>query len=259
MRRLEVIGIEGLPEIREGDDLVALFFDALHEMGMELEDGDAIVITSKIIAKSEGQVVSLSDVEVSEEAKRLAAETGKDPRIVQLILNETRELVRVGMKMIIVETRHGFVCANAGVDESNVGMGKAVLLPRDPQASAAQLRREIEERSGRRISVLVSDTFGRAFREGVTGICIGVSGLPALLDRRGERDRFGKVARITREAIADEICAAANLVMGEFSEGIPITIVRAHGLTGALSSEREREHESGIEEVLLTRDKDLFR
>ena len=257
-RRLEVIGIEGLPEIREGDDLVTLFMDALDEMGMEIEDGDAIVFTSKIISKSEGRVVSLSELQVSEEAMKIARATEKDPRIVQLILDEARELVRVARNMIIVETRHGFVCANAGVDESNVGEDMAVLLPEDPQASAAQLRREIEERSGKKVAVLVSDSFGRAFRDGVTGICVGVSGLPALLDQRGELDRFGKVARITKEAVADEVCAAANLVMGEFSEGIPIVIVRGvHELV--LERRSESEPESGIKEVLFSKEEDLFR
>ncbi len=250
-RRLEVIGIEGLPEIREGDDLVALLLDAIADMGITIEDNDAIVITSKIISKSEGRVISLSDVHVSEEAAKIAADTDKDPRIVQLILDESRELVRVGRNTIIVETRHGFVCANAGIDESNVEAGKAVLLPEDPQASAVRLRHAIEERTGKCVSVLVSDTFGRAFRNGVTGICIGVSGIPALLDRRGEIDRFGKVARITKEAVADEVCAAANLVMGEFSEGIPIAIVRG--------IEVLKRCESDIRDVLFTREEDLFR
>ncbi len=251
-RRLEVIGIEGIPEIRAGDDLVALFLNAAAEMGVSIEDNDAIVITSKIISKSEGRVVSLSEVQVSEEAMKIAVDTDKDPRIVQLILDEARELVRVERKIIIVETRHGFVCANAGIDESNVEADKAVLLPEDPQASAVRLRRAIEERTGRSVSVLVSDTFGRAFRNGVTGICIGVSGIPALLDRRGEIDRFGKIARITKEAVADEVCAAANLVMGEFNEGIPVAIVR--GTESVL-----KRCESDIREVLFSHEEDLFR
>jgi coenzyme F420-0:L-glutamate ligase/coenzyme F420-1:gamma-L-glutamate ligase len=151
---------------------------------------------------------------------------------------------------VIVESKHGFVCANAGVDESNVEEGKAVLLPKDPQRSAQQLKKEIEARSGRAIAVLIADSFGRAFRDGVTGICVGVSGIPALVDRRGEEDRFGKIAQITKEAIADEICAAANLVMGEFKEGIPIAIVR-----GLLLERCERD----IKELLFSREDDLFR
>lgn len=247
---LEILGVKGLPEIREGDDLTALFFDTLEKNGLCLEDDDAIVFTSKIISKSEGRVVALSDVKTSDEAKRIAEETEKDPRIAQLILNEAKEVVRVERNIIIVETMHGFVCANAGIDESNVEEGKAVLLPENPQSSVSRLKKEIEARSGKEVSVLTSDTFGRAFRDGVTGICVGVSGIPALLDRRGELDRFGKIARITKEAIADEVCAAANLVMGEFSEGIPVAIVR--GL-------RLKQRDSNIEDVLFHRANDLFR
>lgn len=247
---LEITGIDGLPEIKEGDDLTSLFFNALKEKRMTLEDHDAIVFTSKIISKSEGRVVDFSDVKVSEDAERIAKETEKDPKIVQLILNEAKEIVRMMKNHIIVETEHGFVCANAGVDESNVEEGKAVLLPKDPQKSAEWLKKEIEAGSGKEISVLISDSFGRAFRDGVTGACIGVSGIPALLDRRGEVDRFGKIAKITKEAIADEICAAANLVMGEFKEGMPIVLVRG------LKLERS---ESNIKEILFKKKDDLFR
>jgi len=247
---LEIIGVKGIPEIRAGDDLTAIFFDALEKNDLCLESGDAIVFTSKIISKSEGRVVDLVEVKAGNEAERIAAETEKDPHIVQLILNETREIVIVKQNNIIVETKHGFVCANAGIDESNVEEGKAVLLPEDPQSSVSQLRQEIEARSGKEVSVLTSDSFGRAFRDGVSGICVGVSGVPALLDRRGERDRFGRIAMITKEAIADEVCAAANLVMGEFNEGIPVAIVR--GL-------RLKQSDSNIEDVLFHRANDLFR
>jgi len=248
--RLEIIGVGGLPEIKEGNDLTRLFLDAVEEGKLELEDGDAIVFTSKIMAKSEGRVVDLSGVRVSGEAERMAKETEKDPRIVQLVLSEAKAIVRMMRKHVIVETKHGFVCANAGVDESNVEEGKAVLLPKDPQKSARLLKDGIEERSGKAISVLISDSFGRAFRDGVTGICIGVSGIPALVDRRGEEDRFGKIAEITKEAIVDEICAAANLVMGEFKEGVPIAIVRG------LKLER---CERDIQELLFNKEDDLFR
>ena len=248
--RLELIGIAGLPEIKQGDDLTRLFLDAVNEQKVDLEDGDVIVFTSKVVSKSEGRVVDLASVQVSEEAERIARETDKDPRIVQLVLDESNRIERMMRNHIIVESKHGFVCANAGVDESNVEEGKAVLLPNDPQRSARQLKTELEARSGRAIAVLIADSFGRAFRDGVTGVCVGVSGIPALVDRRGEEDRFGKIAEITKEAIADEICAAANLVMGEFKEGIPIVIVR--GLT------LER-CERDINELLFSREDDLFR
>jgi coenzyme F420-0:L-glutamate ligase/coenzyme F420-1:gamma-L-glutamate ligase len=248
--RLEIIGIDELPEIKEGDDIAHLFLDALEAKNVKLKDGDAIVITSKIISKSEGRVVDLSDVRASREAERIAQEMEKDPKIVQIILEEAKEIVRMANKHIIVETKHGFVCANAGVDQSNVEEGKAVLLPEDPQKSAYKLKEEIEARSGKEISVLIADSFGRAFRDGVTGICIGVSGIPALLDRIGEEDRFGRISRITKEAVADEICAAANLVMGEFRESIPIAIVRGLALERC---------EGEIQELLFKREDDLFR
>lgn len=248
--RLEIIGIDGLPEIRAGDDLTRLFLEALEAKNLQLENGDAIVFTSKIISKSEGRVVDLASVHVSSEAQRIAEEIDKEPQIVQLILDEAKEIVRKRDKHLIVETKHGFICANAGVDQSNVEEGKAVLLPRDPQKSAHKLREDIEARTGKRVSVLISDSFGRAFRDGVTGICVGVSGIPALLDRRGEEDRFGKIARITKEAVADEICAAANLVMGEFLESIPIVLVRGLALEPC---------EGGIEDLLFRREVDLFR
>jgi coenzyme F420-0:L-glutamate ligase/coenzyme F420-1:gamma-L-glutamate ligase len=247
---LEILGIDGLPEIREGDDLARLLLEAVKEQQVGLEDGDVIVVTSKIVSKSEGRVVDLSDVCVNGEAERIAAETDKDPRIVQLVLDESHAIVRRMKNHVIVETKHGFVCANAGVDESNVAAGKAVLLPRDSQRSAQQLRREIEERSGRTIAVLIADSFGRAFRDGVTGVCVGISGISALIDRRGEEDRFGKIAEITKEAIADEICAAANLVMGEFKEGVPIAIVRGLHLERC---------EGDIQELLFSKEEDLFR
>lgn len=249
---MEIIGIAGLPEVNEGDDLTRLFLDAVRDKRLELEDGDVIVFTSKIVAKSEGRVVDLTDVRVSGDAERIASETEKDPRIVQLVLNEAKAIVRLRGNHIIVETKHGFVCANAGVDESNVEDGKAVLLPKDPQKSAQGLKNEIEARSSKAksVSVLISDSFGRAFRNGVTGICIGISGIPAMVDRRGEEDRFGQIARVTQEAIADEICAAANLVMGELAEGVPIAIVRG------LELERCK---SDIQELLFSREDDLFR
>jgi coenzyme F420-0:L-glutamate ligase/coenzyme F420-1:gamma-L-glutamate ligase len=248
--RLELIGIAGLPEIKKGDDLTRLFLDAVNEQALNLEDGDVIVFTSKVVSKSEGRVVDLSSVQVSEEAERIARETEKDPRIVQLVLDESKGIERMMRNHVIVESKHGFVCANAGVDESNVEEGKAVLLPNDPQRSARQLKKELEARSGRTIAVLIADSFGRAFRDGVTGICVGVSGIPALVDRRGEEDRFGKIAEITKEAIVDEICAAANLVMGEFKEGIPIAIVR-----GLMLERCERD----IKELLFSKEEDLFR
>lgn len=223
---LKIIGVERIPEVKESDDLVGLLLDALYKMNLSLEDDDIIVFSSKIISKSEGMVVDLDDVEVTEVAKVLAKKTGKDERVVQLICDEANEIVKVGRDFILTETRHGFVCANSGVDESNVGLGKAILLPRFAKDSARSLRNEIFRRTSIFTPVLISDSVGRAFRDGIIGTCIGISGISPILDRRGEIDRFGKKVKITKVGIADELCAAANLVMGEFLEGVPIAIIR---------------------------------
>ncbi|MHC1635936.1 MAG: coenzyme F420-0:L-glutamate ligase [Candidatus Methanospirareceae archaeon] len=249
---MEIIPVRGIPEIKEGDDLVKIFFEGLKATGVTLEDDDIIVFASKIVAKSEGRVVELSSVVPSEEAKKIARELGKDARVVQLILEETREIVKIRRGIIITETKSGHICANAGVDESNVEEGKAILLPKDAQRSAVKLREGIERESGKRVSVLVADSCGRPFRAGVVGTCIGVSGMRPLLDRRGEEDRFGKILRITKVAVADEICAAANLIMGEAKEGIPIVIVRGLRL-------RSKGEEGDIKEIFFSKEEDIFR
>jgi coenzyme F420-0:L-glutamate ligase/coenzyme F420-1:gamma-L-glutamate ligase len=223
---VEIIGIHGIPEVKEGDDLVSLFLDAIDRMGLCLEGGDILVLSSKIVSKSEGRVVDLASIHAGEEAKELAAKTGKDARIAQLILDEASEIIRTGTDFVVTESKQGFVCANAGVDESNVDHGKAVLLPKSPNDHARTISRGMERRTCKFTPVLISDSIGRAFRDGVVGTCIGVYGINPILDRRGERDRFGKIAKVTKVGIADEICSAANLVIGEFQEGIPITIVR---------------------------------
>jgi len=248
--KVEIIGLEGIPEIREGDDLVSISLGGVKSTGLTLEDEDILVITSKIISKSEGRLVELSDVEVTKEALKLARETDKDERIAQLILDESAEIIKIQNNLIITESRDGMVCANVGIDESNVDHGMAVLLPLSPQKSARSLRKGIEDKTGKRIALLLSDSIGRPFRDGIVGSCVGVSGLHPIIDRRGEVDRFGKVSRITKVGLADEICSAANLVMGEFTEGIPIVLVRG------LSFET---CESEVRDMVFDRDSDIFR
>ncbi|MDY6958249.1 MAG: coenzyme F420-0:L-glutamate ligase [Halobacteriota archaeon] len=248
--KVEIFGLEGIPEIREGDDLVGISIEGLKRTGLTLEDGDIIVITSKIVSKSEGRLVDLSSVEVTREASKLARETDKDERIAQLILDESMEIIKIKNNIIITESRDGMICANVGIDESNVDHDKAVLLPLSPQKSARSLRKGIEDKTGKRIALLLSDSIGRPFRDGIVGSCVGVSGLPPVVDRRGEVDRFGKVTRITKVGLADEICSAANLVMGEFTEGIPIVLVR--GITFESC-------ESEVSDMIFDRDSDLFR
>ena len=222
---LRVIPVEGLPEVVEGDDLGAMIAGAAR-----LEDGDVVVVAQKAVSKAEGRVVRLAEVEPSPRARELAAD--HDPRQTEVILREAARVVRTRPPLIIAETRHGFVCASAGVDASNAPeLETVVLLPLDPDASAGRLRARLRELTGREVSVIVSDSFGRAFRTGITGVAIGVAGLRPLLDLRGQRDRAGYELRVTVIAVADEIAGAAELVMGKTSR-VPAAIVRGLSLAG---------------------------
>jgi coenzyme F420-0:L-glutamate ligase / coenzyme F420-1:gamma-L-glutamate ligase len=233
---IRVLPVEGIPEVQEDDDLAALLDEAA-----ELEEGDVLVVAQKVVSKAEGRVVRLDEVEASERAAELAAD--RDPRELEVVLREARRLVRVRPPLVIAETRHGFVCASAGVDHSNTGRaGTLVLLPLDPDASA----RRLSERLG--VAVIVSDSFGRPFRLGTTEVAIGIDGIPALLDLRGLRDSAGYELRTTVIAVADEIAGAAELVMGK-TEGIPAAIVRGLDLPG----------DGNARELVMPAERDLFR
>jgi coenzyme F420-0:L-glutamate ligase/coenzyme F420-1:gamma-L-glutamate ligase len=211
--------VVGLPEIQEGDDLAALVAAAV-----ELEDGDVVVLAQKVVSKSEGRVVRLADVEPSATARELAGE--EDPRRIEVILREAARVVRVRPPLVIAETRHGFICASAGVDSSNAPEpGTLVLLPQDPDASARWVRERLRELTGREVAVLITDSFGRPWRQGTTDVALGAAGLQVMLDLRGRRDRVGYELHYTMIAVADEIAGAAELVMGK-TDGIPAAIVR---------------------------------
>jgi coenzyme F420-0:L-glutamate ligase / coenzyme F420-1:gamma-L-glutamate ligase len=219
---LQLTGVAGLPEIRPGDDLAALIGAAA-----ELEDGDILVVAQKVVSKAEGRIRVLADVQPGERARRYAQELQADARVVQVILGESVRVVR-DERVLIVETRHGFVCANAGVDHSNVpGEDAVTLLPEDPDASAARLREGLQELTGRTLAVIVADTFGRPWRMGIVNVALGVAGAPALVDYRGRPDDFGKELTATVVAVADEIACAAGLVMGK-SERVPVAVVRGY-------------------------------
>jgi coenzyme F420-0:L-glutamate ligase/coenzyme F420-1:gamma-L-glutamate ligase len=224
---LRVIGVGGLPEVRPGDNLAALIAEAAAGQGTPLEAGDIVVVTQKVVSKAEGRTVVLADVEAGPDAVRLAAETEKDPRLVELILRESRRIVRRAGPVLITETRHGFVCANAGIDASNVGLGIVSLLPEDPDRSAAAIRDGLREGTGLELPVVISDTFGRAWREGHTNVAVGLAGMALFADYVGRTDPHGYELRVSSLAVADELAAAAELVMGKLS-GVPVAIVRGY-------------------------------
>jgi coenzyme F420-0:L-glutamate ligase / coenzyme F420-1:gamma-L-glutamate ligase len=233
---IAVIPVEGIPEVREGDDLAALIGGAA-----ELEDGDVLVVAQKVVSKAEGRVVRLDDVEPSAQAQDLSAD--RDPRELEVILREAVRLVRTRPPLVIAETRHGFVCASAGVDHSNTpGPGTLVLLPADPDASARRLSDSLG------VPVIISDSFGRPFRQGTTDVAVGVAGLTPLLDLRGARDAAGYELRTTVIAVADEIAGAAELVMGK-TAGIPAAIVRGLELAG----------DGSARDLVMPAERDLFR
>jgi coenzyme F420-0:L-glutamate ligase/coenzyme F420-1:gamma-L-glutamate ligase len=219
--------IPGIPEIRHRENLAKRIGDSAQEAGIAFENGDILVIAQKIVSKAEGSFVRLTTVTPSPQALAIAARLKKDPRVVEVVLQESRRIVR-SEHVLIAETRHGFVCANAGVDHSNVPGGEVVtLLPRDPDRSAKKLAAVLRKRTGKRLAVIISDTFGRPWRLGLTNVAIGASGLPVLLDLRGTKDRHGKPLTATILAVADELAAAAGLLMGK-SEGMPVVIIRGY-------------------------------
>ena len=239
---ISIIPVSGLPEIRRDDDLAAMVVDLV-----ALEDRDVVVLAQKAVSKVEGRVVRIDSYEASAKAIELAGDE-RDPREVEAILREAKRIVRERGPLVIAETRHGFVCASAGVDHSNAPEpGLLVLLPLDPDASARGFRERVRELTGRDVGVVVTDSFGRPFRQGTTDVAIGVAGIPALLDLRGTTDRVGYELRSTRVAVADEIAAAADLARGK-ADGVPVVVVRGLRLEG----------DGTAQEIVIERELDLF-
>ncbi|MBP8297260.1 MAG: coenzyme F420-0:L-glutamate ligase [Burkholderiales bacterium] len=227
---LQLLALPDFPLVQPGDDLVALIAAAVERSGMAPADGDVFVVAQKIVSKAENRIVDLASVVPSARAIAVAAAVRKDPRLVEVILSESRRIVRQQPDVLIVEHRLGLVMANAGVDQSNVGPAdggeRALLLPEDPDRSAEALRAGLQTRVGLRIGVIINDSFGRAWRRGTVGVALGAAGLPAVIDKRGEPDLFGRTLRATVIGYADEIAAAASLLMGQADEGRPVVIVR---------------------------------
>jgi coenzyme F420-0:L-glutamate ligase/coenzyme F420-1:gamma-L-glutamate ligase len=228
---LHLVGLPGLPEVAAGDDLVALIVQAVRRTPLEVSAGDVFVITQKIVSKAEGRLVRLDTVEPSALARQWSA--GKDPRVVELTLREAVRIVRMDRGVLIAETRHGLVCANAGVDTSNVPDGWAALLPEDPDASAHRIRDGLSAAFGGAVAVIVTDTFGRPWREGQTNVAIGLAGLSPILDHRGRTDGHGHRLQATAIAVADELASAAELVMGK-TRGVPVAVVKGAGELGLI-------------------------
>ncbi len=224
---ITIFGLEGIPIIKAGDDLGEIIVRAAERQGVGIEEGDVVVVTQKIVSKAEGRLLNLDEVEPSSFAVEVAKSSGKDPRHVEAILRETRRIVKMKGHVLIMETRHGFVCANAGVDLSNVGGGLASLLPEDPDESARGIRRRIMELTGKEIAVIITDTWGRPWRLGQVDFAIGVAGMKPLKDYRGEKDPFGYELTATNIAVADELAAAAELAKGKLN-GIPVVIIRGY-------------------------------
>jgi len=256
MGNLVVQPVLGITHVQPGDDLVQMIFDALQENKITLEKGDILVITQKIVSKSENRLVNLTQVSPSPQAMELGEQTQKDPRLVELILRESKEVLRTRPGLLIVEHKLGFVCANAGIDHSNVKgpWGKAhdwvLLLPENPSRSASVIRRRLLELSGVDLGILIIDSHGRAWRMGTVGVSIGLSGIPALVDMRGKEDLYGYKLRYTVIATADELAAAASLVMGQVTEKIPVVHVRGFPYPP---------QEGHFGELIRSKDQDLFR
>jgi len=248
--------LQGIPQIVPGDDLSNIILDACNTNEIDIENGDVFVLAQKIVSKAENRLVNLSTVRPTEKAIEMAAYLQKRPELVQLILDESNEVLRTRPGTIIVEHKSGFVCANAGIDHSNVigSWGEpqdwVLLLPEDSDRSAQRILYELQDKTGNELGVLIIDSHGRAWRNGIVGVCIGVSGIPALVDMRGQKDMYDYALRVTTIAAADELAAGASLMMGQANEGTPVVHVRGfpYGL-----------HESSSRELIRERKNDLFR
>ena len=252
VKAVNVIGLENFPIVKQGDNLAELVFSTMQEEGVALNDGDVVVVAHKVVSKAEGRIVRLKDVKPSEKAEEIAKVTSKDPRFVELILQETRSIVKVSPEILIVENEQGLVCINAALDKSNVeGEDAYALLPTDPDESARRICSEIMKLTGKKVAVIIGDTYSRPFRRGQVEFAIGVAGLNPFRDYRGQKDLFDYVLKVKNTAVADEIASAAELVMGQGREGIPVAIIKNLGF-------EQKEKQSSID-LLISKDEDLFK
>jgi coenzyme F420-0:L-glutamate ligase / coenzyme F420-1:gamma-L-glutamate ligase len=251
---IKIIGINGIPLIKNGDDLSQLILKAAKLQDLQLNNEDILVIAETAVAKAEGNLIHLKNVKPSQNAIEIAEVTGKDAKLVEAIIKESNEIVKVGPDFIISETKHGFVCANAGIDESNVDDGLATPIPLNPDNSAQVIREKLEKTTGKSVAVIISDTQGRAFREGAIGTAIGISGMLPAWDRCGELDLYDRELKTTSIAVADELSSAASLVMGQANEGIPVVIIR-----GVSYFQKLRNESATIKPLIRPKKYDVFR
>lgn len=251
MNVVEIIGIEGVPIVKTGNDIAELLCSCAERQGTPVQDGDILVITHVVVSRAEGRVVNLDGVVPSEFAKTIAERYNKDPAQVEVVLRESKRIARMGDGKLITETKHGLVCANSGIDKSNVpGKRNVALLPEDPDRSAKEIQQRIKRLTGCDVAVIISDTHGRPLRQGEINIAIGVAGLNPLRDRRGENDLFGYVLKVKRTAIADELASAAELVIGQVDEGIPVAIIRGYNYP--------KSENAKARDLIRPKEKDLF-
>lgn len=252
--KLEMFGLTEIPLVVEGDNLVELILSSLKKQKNSLKEGDVILIAETLISKVEGNYIDLKKINPSLEAKKIAEKSNKDPKLVESIIKESKEIIAIGHNFIISETKHGFVCANAGIDESNVEDGLATPMPINPDKSAQTIYKSLKNKTEKEIGVIITDTQGRAFRNGAVGVAIGCSGIRPLWERIGEKDLYGRSLQTTEIAIADELAASASLLMGQADEGIPIVIIR-----GFSNFDKLKDSQSNIKPLIRAKELDIFR
>lgn len=252
--KLELFGLNEIPLVKKGDNIPDLIITALKNQNILLKNQDIVLIAETLVSKSEGNIINLKEINPSEKAISIAKKSKKDPALVEAILNESNEIIAIGPDFIISETKHGFVCANAGIDESNVDEGLATPMPKNPDESAYHIRKSLKNHFKKDLAVIITDTQGRAFRNGAVGVAIACSGISPLWERAGEKDLYGRELQTTEVATADELAGAASLLMGQANEGIPVVIVR-----GLLSFNHLKNQKDGISKLLRPKEFDVFR
>lgn len=252
--KLELYGLTEIPLVVEGDDISTLILSSLKKQNIPLAGGDILLIAETLISKAEGSYLDLTKINPSPEVIELAEKCKKEPELVEAIINESKEIIAIGPNCIISETKHGFVCANAGIDESNVENGLATPLPKNPDKSAQLIRESLKNENYKNIGIIITDTQGRAFRNGAVGVSVGCSGISPLWKRMGEKDLYGRKLQTTEIAIADELAASASLLMGQSNEGIPVVLIK-----GFLDFDKLKNEESTIKPLLRKKEFDIFR